>query len=191
MSTQSSNVCWGNNQIMRNFPLAFLLLALVPQAMYSQSHQTSSRVFGEADDSGSKPAHLTKSILATLLATKEAEAGRSWVNQNPGKDPNVLFKAFPLSLSGSPEKDYVVWGQAPLTGADNDWFWIVRSEPSTPRVVLFCGALTVKVVSTLHNSLEDIQCSWESPGGDGFTSHYRFNGQRYVLFKKTETHRRP
>jgi hypothetical protein len=176
---------------MKTFPLAFLLLALVSQTMQSQSHATPSQVFGETDDSGAKPARLTKSILAALLATKEAQAGRSWAHENPGKDPNVLFKAFPLSLSESPEKDYVIWGQAPLTGADNNWFWIVRSGASTPRVVLFCGALTVKVLSTLHNSLEDIQCSWESPGGDGFISHYRFNGQRYVLFKKTETHRRP
>lgn len=176
---------------MRRLPLAFLLLALAPQAMHSQSRETPIRVFGETDDSGAKPVRLAKPILTALLATKEAERGRSWAHDDPDRDPNLLFKAFPVSLSNSQEKDYVVWGQAPLTGADNDWFWVVRSEAPTPRVVLFCGALRVEILPRPHNSLEDIRCTWESPGGDGFIHDYRFNGQRYVLFKKTETRRKP
>jgi hypothetical protein len=159
--------------------------------MHSQSRETPIRVFGETDDSGAKPVRLAKPILTALLATKEAERGRSWAHDDPDRDPNLLFKAFPVSLSNSQEKDYVVWGQAPLTGADNDWFWVVRSEAPTPRVVLFCGALRVEILPRPHNSLEDIRCTWESPGGDGFIHDYRFNGQRYVLFKKTETRRKP
>jgi hypothetical protein len=175
---------------MRYWQIALLLLTLVPQYITCQDHASKNQTFGEENLGSMEAVRIPNSVVDALIASKEAAAGRSWARNNPGKDLNLLFKAFPVSLSGSREKDYVVWGQQPLSGADNDWFWVVQTTSPKPRVVLFCGALTLEMVHQVHNSLRDIRCAWESPGGDGFIQDYRFNGQRYVLSKKTETHRR-
>ena len=176
---------------MRNFQIPFFLLVLAPRLLLAKSSESPGRIFGETDATGAEPVRLTKPVIDALLAAKEAEPGRGWKRGNPGKDLNYLFKAFPVRLSKSSERDYVVWGQKILSGADNDWFWVVRSMAPRPRVVLFCGALSVELLPGAHKSLQDIRCSWESPGGDGFIRDYQFNGQRYLLSRETETHRTP
>lgn len=178
---------------MRKLQISLLSVICLSQLAYAQSSAIANREFSSDDDFVKTNAvRLPKPVLAALLATKEAEAGRDWVRNNPGEDSNVLFNAFPVNLSTTAaEKDYVVVGKDRLTGADNVWFWIVRSISPKPQVLLFCSTLTVDVLSSAHNSLKDLRCAWESPGGDGEIEDYHFNGRRYVLAKRILTHRRP
>ena len=177
---------------MKLFQIVFLLLSVLAQIAHAQRSSVVIREFSSADDFvKANSIRLTKPVLDALLASKKADAGRDWVRDNPGKDKNLLFNVFPVNLSKAEGKDYVVVGKKPLTGADNDLFWVVHSFSSKPHVVLFCSALTVNLLPSSHNSLHDIRCAWESPGGDGYIHDYQFDGQQYVLAKKTRTQRRP
>lgn len=177
---------------MKLFQTLFLSSIVLTQFMCAQSSGVVNREFSSADDFVKANAvRLPKPVLAALLATKEADAGRDWVHNNPGEDGNSLFNAFPVNLSTGEEKDYVVVGKNRLTGADNDWFWVVRSISPRPHVVFFCSALTVGVLSSAHNSLQDIRCMWESPGGDGDIDDFQFDGRKYVRTRHTLIHRRP
>lgn len=181
---------------MKLSKILLLVLMSISQFVNAQTHAAIGREFSSDEDFvEANSVRLPKNVLAVLLASKDAESGRDWIRRNPGKDGNDLFHGFSVNLSRTEEKDYIVVGNpqpgAIVSGADNDWFWVVHSSQSGPHIVLFCGALTVSVLPQTHNSLQDIRCAWESPGGDGFIHDYRFNSQRYVLFKKAETHRKP
>ena len=179
---------------MKPIQILLLFLLVLTQPVHAQSSTADLRDFSsEGDFVKANSVRLPKRVLSALLATNEAEAGRDWVRDHPGEDTSALFNAFPVNLStAAEEKDWVAVGKwEHLSGADNNWFWIVRSTSSGPHVVLFCSALTVGLLPGVHDSLHDIRCSWESPGGDGFIDDYRFNGQRYLLTKDTRTHRRP
>ena len=171
----------------------FFLLSIIPaQFVGAQSTRAISQEFSSDDAFAiANAVRLPKPVLAALPASNEAVAGRGWARDNPGKDLNSLFTAFRARLSAAEEKDYVVVGKKPLTGADNVWFWVIHPFSSRPRVVLFCSALTVDLLSSEHNSNKDIRCTWESPGGDGYIEDYQFDGHRYLLARKTQTHRRP
>jgi len=176
--------------------ILFLILMSLSPLLNAQTDTAIGQEFSSGDDFvKANSVRLPKDVLAVLLASKGTEAGRDWIRRNPGKDGNDLFYGFLVNLSRTEERDYIIVGNplsgAVLCGADNDWFWVLHSSPSGTHVVLFCSALTVSVLPNMHNALHDIHCAWESPGGDGFIHDYRFNGQRYVLFKKAETHRRP
>jgi hypothetical protein len=117
---------------------------------------------------------------------------RAMLRDDPHFAVEKFYTAYRVRLTSSNDLAYIVEGAGnPVTGGDNDWFWIVGTVASKPKVVLFCGALNLAIMPGAHNSLQDVRCTWESPGGDGFIEDYRFNGQRYVMFRKSETHRRP
>jgi hypothetical protein len=44
-------------------------------------------------------------------------------------DPASLFHATEVHLGSPAEVDLLVIGVCPMCGADNDWFWLVRSLP--------------------------------------------------------------
>jgi len=138
------------------------------------------------------PVRLPKGFISAWIGSKMASGLRDMLRDDPHLDVEKFYTAYPVKLTASGDLAYVVEGVgAPVTGGDNDWFWVLETVDSRAKVVLFCGALNVEIMPVAHNSLQDIRCSWESPGGDGFIDDYRFNGRRYVLFKKSETHRRP
>ena len=177
---------------MRLLFVLILVSILSPHPACSQSSGLVRREFTSHDDFVQANAvRLPKPVLAALLASREAVAGKAWIRNNPGADSNSLFAAFPVALSGPKERDYVVVRKKPLIGADNDWFWGVRSSSPKPSIVLFCSALVVDLLASAHNSFQDIRCTWESPGGDGYKENYQFDGRQYVLRRKIQTHRRP
>jgi len=138
------------------------------------------------------PVRLPQGFVAAWIGSKMASGLRDKIRDDPHLEIGKFYTAYHVRLTSSDDFAYIVEGVgAPVTGGDNDWFWVVQTVASKPTVVLFCGALNVEIMPVVHNSLQDIRCTWESPGGDGFIDDYRFNGQKYVLFKKSETHRRP
>jgi hypothetical protein len=177
---------------MKLLHILFLLSIVLGQFVSAQSSNSIGREFSSNDDFvKANSIRLPKPVLSALLASKEAVRGWAWVRDNPGRDRNFLFNGFWVNLSTTTdEKDYVAIGKVPLAG-DGDWFWVVRSFSPRPRVVLFCNALTVDLLPSVHHSLQDIRCTWESPGGDGYIDDYQFDGQKYVLAKETLTQRRP
>ena len=77
----------------------------------------------------------------------------------------------------------VVLGIPPMTGADNDWYWVVRSPKKDPKVVLFSGGYFFEVMNTKTNGYKDIRGVWNSPSEED-TTIYHFDGTGYKVWKK-------
>lgn len=170
--------------------LSILLLHLVVHAQSATKLQsTSQRVFG-LEGGFEHPAHLPEDVLTALTATKEAAYVRDELKENPHLEVSQFFQAEEVHLSDPAESDYVVVGQFPLTGADCELFWIVRSIKPRPRVIHFSVGTTLKIVCRKNNEeLPNIRMDWWAGSGHGWADEYRFNGSRYVSFRKLDTFR--
>ena len=78
---------------------------------------------------------VSAAVLKVLLQTHAAKQGLDFASVK-GEDPSKMFRAAEIRLSNSKETDLIVLGQDWMTGADNDWFWLVGSANKSPRVVL-------------------------------------------------------
>ena len=140
--------------------------------------------FFSADESLQFPASLSPEILAVLLKTRQAGEGLEFASDRERADPAQLFRATEVHLSSSEGVDLVVLGIPPMSGADNDWFWIVHSSPhSAPRVLLFAGGYSLELLNNRTHGYPDIRSSWSSASETEETT-YRFNGKKYKTFKQ-------
>ena len=69
-----------------------------------------------------------------------------------------------------------------MTGADNDWFWVVRSPRHNPSVVLFSGGDYLQLLNSGTNGLRDIRRLF-STASETRETIYKFDGTRYKIAK--------
>ena len=79
-------------------------------------------------------------------------------------------------------------GFFPMSGADNTWFWVVRSAHRDPEVVLFAGGNSLEVLASRTNGYHDIRTDWASAAATS-TTVYKFDGKSYKLWKQTTENR--
>jgi hypothetical protein len=103
-----------------------------------------------------------------------------------GANPSELFQAKPICLTRTSSDDLVVKGDFPMTGADNDWFWIVLHAHNRPKAVLWVAGNGVYVTHKVTRGYRDLFANWSSAAGYTLTWKYRFDGEKYVLYQKTE-----
>jgi hypothetical protein len=133
---------------------------------------------------------LTPGVLSVLLKTKEAKQGLEFANDSQRHNPAQLFRAAEVHLSRLEEVDLVVLGIPPMRGADNCWFWVVRSARNHPRVVLFAGGNSLDVMNSSTIGYRNIRSIWSSPS-DTSQKIYHFDGKSYRLWKEKWTPNRP
>jgi hypothetical protein len=73
-----------------------------------------------------------------------------------------------------------------MTGADNDWFWLISSAHKKPHVILFVGGSSVEIELHSTRGYRDIISCFYTANSTN-KSAYRFNGQRYVCPKSLWT----
>jgi hypothetical protein len=130
------------------------------------------------------PVTLSSEVVEALLGT--AEARTVDLSGVSSAERANLFEAVEVHLGGSEEVDLVVAGVPPLRGADNDWFWVVRSAHKNPRIILFVGGYTLDVLGTKTNGLRDIRSTWSTPS-ETYVTTYHFDGRRYKTWKTEST----
>jgi hypothetical protein len=135
-------------------------------------------IFNDADSfKNSVPLH--RNVLDVLIASlKDDEHYRDLFFGKSDIDLNRYFTAVVVHLSGSNEIDYVVQGNLPLAGADCGWFWIVRSAPTHPKVVLFEPTGTIELLNSRTRGYRDIRSVWIM-SGHRRTRLFHFNGTEY------------
>jgi hypothetical protein len=126
------------------------------------------------------PVPLSSNILKILLATKVAKSGLNFASDPETRDPAKMFEASEIHLGRPDEVDLIVMGIPPMRGADNTWFWVIRSARKNPRIVLFDGCNSLEVTSGRANGLRNIRTVW-SDAYDTHTAIYQFDGTRYKL----------
>src|SRR6266478_5832239 len=125
---------------------------------------------------------LTPDVLSVLLKTKQAKQGLEFANDSQRNNPAQLFRAAEVDLRRPGEVDLVVIGILPMRGADNCWFWVVRSARNHPKVVLIAGGNSLEVMNSRTSGYRNIRSIWSSPS-DTSQKIYHFDGKSYILWK--------
>jgi hypothetical protein len=130
---------------------------------------------------------LPPKVLQALLRRKEIKDALVGANKEQRDNPSKLFEAATVHLRSPAEVDLIVRGNQPASGGDNTWFWVViLAEGESPRVVRWCTADSLKVIDTRTTGYKNISCEWSSPS-EYILWEYHFNGQKYILWKKTDS----
>ena len=130
---------------------------------------------------------LSPEVLQVLLRRKEVKEALEFASREGRDNPSQFFEATKVHLRGSDEADLVVRGYPPVSGADNAWFWVVLlAHGATPRIVLWGHADSLEVMTSRTNGYRNIHCSWSSASGETIEWKYHFNGEKYILWKKTD-----
>jgi len=91
--------------------------------------------------------------------------------------PETLFRATEIDIS-SGDADLLIIGTAPASGADNNWFWIVRHPRAAPQIILFAGASCLDILRSRTSGYHDVLIVLATPG-EIIRTVYKFDGGQY------------
>ena len=175
-------------KVLRRIPLALALTTIVCTSLATQGRRGEQTSFAE-DQPLHSPVQISPDVLKVLLETKEAEQGLDLANDSKQDHPTQLFRAAEVHLSRPDEVDLVVIGVCPMCGADNGWFWLVRSARSDPKVVLFAGGNILELMNSRTNGCRDIRSAWSS-SSETKNTLYHFDGKEYKVWQEKWTKNR-
>jgi hypothetical protein len=170
----------------RNFVqyVSFVLLALAIRAGQAQRTDWARQQTSFSETSPIQhPVPLPPDVLKLLLRRPEVMQNWAEITDAEKKNPAHLFTAAEIDLGTSGDVDLIVEGGLLMSGADNDWFWIVRSAHKNPSIVLFAGGNSLEVLGAKTNGYRDIRSEWAS-ASEVITEIYKFDGVRYKPWKK-------
>jgi hypothetical protein len=169
------------------FSLALLFGPIAANAQQSSSVSQATATFAEPDERFQHSAPVPNEVVSLLLKTREAKSALEYAPNAETKNVADLFRGVEVHLGDTQEIDMVVLGIPPMRGADNAWFWLVRSAHNSPRIVLFRGGDSLELLSTTTNGYRDVRSRWSSAAGDTRESVFAFDGRKYKLRKETWT----
>ncbi len=126
------------------------------------------------------PVALSPEVLKVLLAAHPARETFAVMNDSEKTNPSQLFQAGEVHLSLPDQVDIVVIGRGRMRGADNSWFWVVRSARKDPEVILFSGGDSLEVLDAKTHGYKDIRAVWMS-ALETETTTYHFDGNHYQM----------
>ena len=134
------------------------------------------------------PTAVPKKVLNLILSRKEIE--ESVDEEARQSDPARFFHATEVRLGPTGEIDLLVIGGGPFSGADNDWFWLVRFPYRNPEIVLWEGANCISLDQNRTNGLRNVSSSWSSASQHREVT-FRFDGTKYRAGKERWSQVRP
>ena len=168
-------------------PLTLVLTLLAGHVAAGESRSKTAREQasfceeGGPDDLVLKPLPLPSVIRATVMNTKEGKEAREIASRNGDElDPEKLLKGTKVHLTDSHELFFVVMGQSPMSGADNTWFWVVRTSGKSATILLFAGGNCLDINGTKTLGYRDIVTTWSSASITR-TEIYKYGGESYKL----------
>jgi hypothetical protein len=170
---------------MRFFAIAAILVASFQNVVA----QTDLK-FTEPDKRFQDSPPVPTAVVNLLLATREAKGALEYVRDPERKNVARLFRGVEVRLGKTKDADLIVLGIPPMRGADNAWFWIVRSPYRSPTVALFRGGDSLELLSSRTNGYRDVRSRGSSAAGDERESVFAFDGRKYKLRKETWTRNR-
>ena len=166
-------------------PVLLMAVMLTAQAKKASQQQT---IFFEGDKCFEHSSPLSADVLRVLLETRE---GKGALENSGDLDAAArMFRAVEVHLANQEQIDLLVEGVFPLTGADQGWFWVVRSARHNPQVVLFATGNSLELLDIRTNGYRNIRSRWSSPSQTR-TRLYRFKNQEYELEDEKRTENRP
>ena len=96
-------------------------------------------------------------VLDVLLKTPEAKENWDRLQKLNRDELRKVFLVVRVHLIDTNETDEVVLGKFPMSGADCDWFWIVRDKGDQAQVLLFKNAYGVYLLKSRTKGYRDIR----------------------------------
>jgi hypothetical protein len=163
----------------------------IPQSSSSKPQTEPSIFYPDDGNRGFDGAHPpSKSVLDALLKTPEAKENWNRLQKLTREELQQLFIVIRVHLKDSDETDEVVLGKDPMSGADCDWFWIVRDKGDQAQVLLFENTYGVYLLKSRTNGYRDIR-SVGVAGGMTYTNIFHYDGQRYIPVHKFQKETTP
>jgi hypothetical protein len=167
--------------VERTLFAASLAVLLLLDQVAAQSRSREQRSFCPDGPNGLiiRPVVLPKPVLSALLNSKQArEQRRSLKDDGQAAHLAKAFKGTRISLGNSQDRFFLVIGSEPMSGADNDWFWIVRQSGETASILLWAGGNCLNMEETSNFGLRDISTTWSSASSTE-TANYSYDGKSY------------
>jgi hypothetical protein len=167
-----------------------LVLAVVAAGILVAQDKNAHRVHEQTtfteDGPLQHPVPVSADVVKVLMETEEAKEGLAFANDSERSNAAQLFRAGEVHLNMSDEVGLVVIGVGAMSGADNGWFWVVRSARKNPQVVLFAGGNSLELMGSMMQGYCDIRSLFSTPSETN-DRIYRFDGRHYQLWKQKST----
>ena len=161
--------------------LLLIVVALAAANVSAQKIPASKSAMPLTDDGECKNASkVPPRALAALLRTKLV---REMLPDSRVNDPSELFQGTSLRLGRGDQTALLICGMGAMTGADNNWYWIVDAPYTHPHVVLFEGSGRLTIVNRFHHGYKDIESGW-AVAAQSAEKTFHFDGTKYVLVLK-------
>jgi len=177
------------------WPMLVLAICFAGALVAQSAAKTSSgfpRYFSP-DDEDRGFAHAgppSDAVLNALLEAEEVKASTSDLERLSREELRMRFRAVRISLSSEQRQYYLAQGLGKLTGADCDWFWIIRVKRGRAQLLLFVNGLSVTVLQHMTNGYSDIRGEWATAGHTGM-GIFRYDGHVYRRALQRTTERKP
>jgi hypothetical protein len=184
--------CLATSHNLNRWAITFTLVILafgvsIMRAQEPAPGPDSEQTFFTESEGFDRAVSLPPKVLQALLRQKEIKDALVDADKEQRDNPSKLFEAATVHLRAPDEVDFIVRGNQPASGGDNAWFWVViLAAGESPRVVRWCTASSLEVIDTRTNGYKNISCEWSSPS-ENIHWEYHFNGQKYILWKKTDS----
>lgn len=129
-------------------------------------------------------------VLDALLKTQEAKEHWDQLKSLDRERLRKIFLVVRVHLTNFDEKDEVVLGSDPLSGADCDWFWVVRDMGGRANVLLFVNGLELRLSRRSANGYREIVSHWGTAAVSG-TQVFSYRNGRYRLVYERSHENRP
>jgi hypothetical protein len=126
----------------------------------------------------------SNAVLDALLKTTEAQQSADELQKMGREEQRELFHVVPMHLSRPDEVDWIVLGSGPMSGADNEWYWVVHQVGKREEVLLFANGLALNVLWSRTNGYKDIETSWAGNLGYEVDRYFHYDGTRYKLVRE-------
>jgi hypothetical protein len=129
-----------------------------------------------------RPVPIPQKVLKLLLQREEVKDNLRMRGETEAEPKAQFFSASKIHLGPADEMDLIIKGNEEMGGADNAWFWVVRSADKSPAIVLWAGGDGFYILTSKSNGYRDIQTNWASPS-EQLIEIYKFDGTKYKLAK--------
>jgi len=192
--------CWASEMACLRIALAAMLLCLGAAASATAQQPAGSAIhrptiFAPDDenrgfDDATPPLDLVlDALLNTAEAKHDGETGEALAKLDR-ESQRKLFQVVRVDLGNAKEEDYIALGGGPMTGADNNWFWIIGISEGKARVLLFTNGLSVNILRHKTNGYYDVKESWGGNSGWG-SRFYQYTSSTYKLVRKSWHNAKP
>jgi hypothetical protein len=142
------------------------------------------RHFSAEDETVKNPVAIPLAVRALLAKEEMVRDAARFDHIAPEDFPASWFLTSAVSLGNEGEKDLVLVGRGPMSGANITQFWVFHATDEGYDLVLQAGAHDLFVNDRMQHGFREIELQ-SATGIRFYTVVFRFDGKRYKVIRNT------